>query len=1111
MPRSYAGNGWRHLRQLFGAGTAVGLTDRQLLERFACGSGPSDSTTAAFETILARHGSMVLAVCRQILGDPHAVEDAFQATFLVLVRRARSLRLREGGSLGPWLHGVAYRTAMKSRKISARRQVRERRVAAAVSELTSTPTESDDLRFLVHEEVNRLPAKYRAPVVLCYFEGRTHDEAAAALHWPVGTVRGRLARARDLMRSRLTRRGVAPAVVIGASALEQSARAEVGASLRDATVATAIKGAPVAAGVAALTKTVLRSLVVARVRIGSLAVLAIALLGTGAGVVVWQAPAVQPPDRSSAPTAAATAERAPTALVDRFGDLLPTGARARMGGVRFRHRDFVSKALYSSQGRSVVAVDDSGSIHVWDAATGRNLGVIGDSAAKFYGIALSPDGTTLATVDESDGLRLWNVATGREQRRWHGAKNEFYQHLAFSPDGQAVSAGVRGFDKATQKEERFINVWDTAAATERRRRFGGDWLSLNDLKFSPDGKTLATASNDAESNIVGDKPEQGSTRIWDVATGKERRRFSVEGCNFRSVAFSPDGRLIAAGVSDGTVRRYELATGQEHAPRLRPWNSHPPQPPRLGGTLVPAPTGGPVTDARPGAMECLMFSPDGSILAGGSMGTGSTGLSALAAIHLWDVARGDELRQIPAHQGWISSLAYSPDGRTLVTTGGELVVRLCDVATGNERLPQAGHRSSVGTLVISPADGTVFTAGQDGTVRQWDPRTGRELGIFATFAERVHAMAFAPDGKTLLLGGGPSIGLALWNVAERREVCRLAPFRYLCFSPDGKTIASGRRIWDTTSGNVLVTLSGRDDQIDRDANSFSFAGSADGKEAITVGDDGIRIWDVVSGKQVRWAVHSRIDTYAAALSPDGRILATNAGDPRHSQATLKAAIRLWELASGREVARLEGLEEEASNFAFSRGGRFLVACCNRSTRNPRDPTVLIWDLASGQVVRRFTGHLAAVWSAAFSADGRSVISGSADGTALVWDVTELTNRPQAEPLTADALKDRWNDLASGDARLAYRASWALSVPSAVPFLRDHLAAAPAAAQKGPGATEGPVGPPEVLRTLRAIAALERVGTPEARGVFERLVHGDPAALATEGARSALARLRNRRN
>ena len=125
MPRSYPGNGWRHLRQLFGAGTAVGLTDRQLLERFAGGSGRSDSSTAEFETLLARHGSMVLAVCRQVLGDQHAAEDAFQATFLVLVRRAGSLRLREGGSLGRWLHGVAYRTAMKLNS-SARRQVRVR-------------------------------------------------------------------------------------------------------------------------------------------------------------------------------------------------------------------------------------------------------------------------------------------------------------------------------------------------------------------------------------------------------------------------------------------------------------------------------------------------------------------------------------------------------------------------------------------------------------------------------------------------------------------------------------------------------------------------------------------------------------------------------------------------------------------------------------------------------------------------------------------------------------------------------------------------------------------------------------------------------------------------
>ena len=197
--------------------------------------------------------------------------------------------------------------------------------------------------------------------------------------------------------------------------------------------------------------------------------------------------------------------------------------------------------------------------------------------------------------------------------------------------------------------------------------------------------------------------------------------------------------------------------------------------------------------------------------------------------------------------------------------------------------------------------------------------------------------------------------------------------------------------------------------------------------------------------------------------------------------------------------------------AYSPDGRFLVACCNPSTRKPGDRTVRIWDVVSGKEVRHFTGHLAPAWSAAFTFDGRSVISGSADGTALVWDVSDLANQPKPELLTADALKQHWNELADADARIAYRASWALSVPSAVPFLRDRLSAASSSSHKATGITDGPVGPPEVLRTLRAIAALERVGTPEARGVLEPLAQGNPAALETKEARSALSRFKDRKN
>ncbi len=171
MASASTGEVGRHLRQLFGSGSGVGLTDGQLLERFAAagrrGERDAASAEAAFETIVARHGSTVLSVCRQVLGDGHAAEDAFQATFLVLFRRAGSLRVRAPGSLGPWLYGVAHHLASKARRGAARRWARERRVPVPAAGRTTAAIEQDELRALLHEEVNRLPAKYRAPVVLC--------------------------------------------------------------------------------------------------------------------------------------------------------------------------------------------------------------------------------------------------------------------------------------------------------------------------------------------------------------------------------------------------------------------------------------------------------------------------------------------------------------------------------------------------------------------------------------------------------------------------------------------------------------------------------------------------------------------------------------------------------------------------------------------------------------------------------------------------------------------------------------------------------------------------------------------------------------------------------
>ncbi|MFI5460140.1 MAG: RNA polymerase sigma factor, partial [Isosphaerales bacterium] len=215
MPRlrgAYSGAVLHQIERLFHQGTSIGATEGELLERFVT---RRDET--AFEALVARHGPMVLGVCRQLLRDPNDVDDAFQATFLVLVRKAGTLRRRD--LLGNWLYGVAYRVAVRARSLSARRMARlvsdheavdlsaaqECRQDAALHR--TTPIEPEPAPWL-HQEVSHLPEKYRIPILLCYFEGLTHDEAATRLGWPIGTVKGRLSRARDLLRKRLSRRGV---------------------------------------------------------------------------------------------------------------------------------------------------------------------------------------------------------------------------------------------------------------------------------------------------------------------------------------------------------------------------------------------------------------------------------------------------------------------------------------------------------------------------------------------------------------------------------------------------------------------------------------------------------------------------------------------------------------------------------------------------------------------------------------------------------------------------------------------------------------------------------------------------------------------------------------
>jgi RNA polymerase sigma factor (sigma-70 family) len=276
-----------HLCRLIGPQVGGQLCDRQLLERFLGQGDP-----AAFAALVRRHGPTVLGVCRRVLRHAHDAEDAFQATFLVLVRRGRSIARRE--ALGSWLYGVAYRVSLKARAEAVRRRDRESQAACRADEPSPDVGGRDDLRRVIDEEVNRLPDKYRRPVVLCYFEGKTYQETARLLGWPAGIASTRLARARDLLRARLARRGLAlSGVALAAWLAEGTASTAEACLLAEATSGVAVRFAadPADAGVAtrviALTEGVVKAMFVQKLKALAGVVLAVGVVCGGAGAV-WR-------------------------------------------------------------------------------------------------------------------------------------------------------------------------------------------------------------------------------------------------------------------------------------------------------------------------------------------------------------------------------------------------------------------------------------------------------------------------------------------------------------------------------------------------------------------------------------------------------------------------------------------------------------------------------------------------------------------------------------------------------------------------------------------------------------------------------------------------------
>src|SRR5437763_5873483 len=417
MPPTSLSAVMRQVRKLAAPGDTAAASDACLLDRFRAAGDE-----AAFATLVRRHGPLVMGVCRRVLRHYQDAEDAFQATFLVLARKAASIRRRT--ALASWLYGVARRVAGDARRGAARRQVRERRATTMAHGQPDLDAAWRELQAVLAQEVERLPEKYQLPFVLCCLEGRSKAEAAAQLGCPEGTVSSRLAEARKRMQQRLVRRGL----TLTAALCAVAAAADTASALPSALVTTTVRaalgaGAGTAAGAsaraAALANGVTKAMFASKVKAALALLLAVGLLATAAGTWIHRAFA-DPPAREAAPPTEAKPDQAPAAQPDKADaptDPLPAGAVLRLGFTGLRHGRSVSQLVLSPDGTQVAAYG-GGHLSLWDTRTGGALRRVDLPArAERLGQRLEPFQTSLVWLADGRGIVMLQGSDTRDVAR----------------------------------------------------------------------------------------------------------------------------------------------------------------------------------------------------------------------------------------------------------------------------------------------------------------------------------------------------------------------------------------------------------------------------------------------------------------------------------------------------------------------------------------------------------------------------------------------------------------------------------------------------------------------------------------------------------------------
>jgi RNA polymerase sigma factor (sigma-70 family) len=865
------------------------LSDQQLLSQFI-----AHRDEIAFSDLLQRHARTVWGVCRRVLQQEQDAEDAFQAVFLVLARKASSIR--QGTAVGSWLYAVAFRTAMKARHLALRRHTSETKADVIANREPAPDSEAAcrELQRHLDEEVRRLAEKYRGPFVLCCLEGMSKAEAARELGCKQGTVSSRLARARQLLQKRLARRGFTLSAALTATALAQNLASAAAPPLLAQTTCGAVL-APVAdfslsPSVYSLADRVQRSMEVTRYRAGLLALAALLVLLTGASLAtvylkpsgrVEPAVVVEPETFLPPPVALGTPADEQVLAVAFSPDgrrLVTAGGRGRIPGqLKFwdvataREVGGVSRipgvrsVAFAPNGQTLATGDYGGAITLRDAQTGDEQALLPAHPGGVHGVAYSPDGSLLASAGLDGTAKLWSIDELKEIQVFRGHADRVLA-VAFCRQGRAL---------ITTSQDKSARIWDLQTG-KVLFSLEGHTAAVEAVAVSPDEQLVATASWDE------------TVRLWNAETAQEVAVLrGNEDQAFFAVAFSPDGALLAGAGRDGTIRVWNAQTHesvgmlQKHDADIwalafsrtgvlasgssdrtaRLW--------RFGAGNAPHVLMTSWSETRP--ILAAAYAPDGRVL-----GVATTDKT----VHIRDAKSGDVLMVWHSHQDVVTCLAFSPDGQTLASGSADATVKLWDRATGELQRTLVGHVGGVSTVAFAPDGKQLASAGDDQAIRLWDAASGRVLATLQGHTAAIRALAYAPDGHTLA-SGGEDRSIKIWDVSGQTEIATLqgheGSVRALAFSP-GDVLASASddatvKIWDLAQKTAQLTLSGHQGAV------LALAFTPKGRALVSGGQDAsVRVWDPLIGQARDVLAGHKAKVTTLAMHPYGENVVSGSQD-----------------------------------------------------------------------------------------------------------------------------------------------------------------------------------------------------------------------------------------